>query len=125
MGSTGSGRFGTYPGGGTSRVNGIGDTNEIECPSEIENIKLEDVATSDYYSARHSLPAAQSRVQLRDKIHQGRLVVESCDTSEIVGNVPVQYNYLLNCIKDGMLYAGRVVSSGTSPIPFIVVTLNA
>jgi hypothetical protein len=136
MGSSGSGKFGTYriggnsgtggsgTGTGTGGIGGVG-TGEIECPKILENISLEDVATSEFYVNHRSLPAAGDAVSLRNKIHNGRLVVEKSDTKEILGNLPTQYNNLVNCIKKGMHYSGGVVAAGDKPIPFVVVTLNA
>lgn len=133
MGSSGSGRFGNY------RISGELDKNEknkinegidsiggeVECPEIIENIRLEDVATSEYFVKYGNLPTVQSIIKIRDSIYQGRLVAEVVDTNEIIGNLPTQYNYLFNCLKSGVHYNGRVISSGKSPIPFIVVTINA
>lgn len=132
MGSTGSGSFGNYRigrnGGGTGGsggTGGTGGTEEIECPKLIENIRLEDVATSQFYVNNNStLPAPGTKVQVRDKVHLGRLVVETEDTKQVVGNLPTQYNYLLTCITNGMHYSGNVISSGNTPVPFVVVTLN-
>lgn len=128
MGSAGSGSFGTYRIGnglgGDGPTSGGKGGNEVECPQIIENIRLEDVATSDYYLNHQILPGVGSEVQLRDAVHFGRLVVETVG-HEVIGNLPTNYNYLLNCIKKGFHYSGYVVSSGDVPIPYVVVTLNA
>jgi hypothetical protein len=138
MGSTGSGSFGNYrvgnngdsevvckgEGSGTTGGTGKG-TGEIECPKKITNISLEDVATSEYYMQHRALPVAGEAIHLRNKVHNGRLVVEKKDTKEILGNLPTQYNYLINCIKKDVHYSGVVISADNTPIPFIVVTLNA
>lgn len=132
MGSSGSGKFGTYRTGNGKGTSGSGTgagigggTDEIECPSIIENIRLEDVATSDYYVNHNLLPASGDQVYLNSTIHNGRLVVKAVSTDEIIGNLPTQYNFLVNCIKKGMHYNGAVIASGTTPIPFVVVTLHA
>ena len=138
MGSAGSGVFGNYRvdnGKNSERTsNGIedaseighsGGTGEIECPRTLQKVQLEDIATSEYYVHHKSLPVVGEGVRIRNKIHNGRIVVEKVDTQEVLGNLPTQYNYLLNCIKIGMQYSGSIVSSGNSPIPFIVVTLSA
>jgi hypothetical protein len=137
MGSTGSGSFGNYHvgnnnnstetsiDGGVGTVNGGTGKEEIECPKKITNISLEDVATSEYYLQHQSLPAVREDVRLRNKIHNGRLIVEKANTHEVLGNLPTQYNYLINCIKRDMHYSGVVISAENVPIPFIVVTLNA
>jgi len=132
MGSAGSGKFGTYRvGNGQSTGSigtgggGTGGMGEIECPLVIENIRLEDVATSDYYVSYQSVPSPGTPIELNGVIFNGRLVVKTTDTNEVIGNLPTTYNYLINCIKKGMSYSGVVVGSGDTPIPFVVVTLNA
>ena len=138
MGSSGSGKFGTYhvgngKGAGDSETGiggGIGGsvgggTGEIECPSTIENIRLEDIATSEYFVKNQSLPPSGDHVNLHTAIHKGRLVVKATSSEEIIGNLPTQYNYLINCIKKGINYTGVVIASGEKPVPFVVVTLNA
>ena len=124
MGSTGSGRYGTYQVGNGQTANGNGGSaGEIECPSVIENIRLEDVATLDYYINNHSLPSADNKIELNNTVYKGRLVVKDISTNEILGNLPTQYNFLINCIKKGMQYTGTVVLSGTTPVPFVIVKL--
>lgn len=137
MGSAGSGKFGTYHvGNGESSSNASNGSNgvsggtgggvgEITCPSRIENIRLEDVATSEYFKSKGSLPLPGDAVSLSAKIYKGRLVVNETASGTIIGNMPTQYNYLVNCLKKGMSYDGTVDSSGQRPVPFIVVTLNA
>lgn len=131
MGSTGSGSFGNYRIGGEGAGNGTGSSGtgsvskEIECPDIIENIRLEDVATSEYYTKHQKLPGISSKVNLRSKVHQGRLVMETADTHEVIGNLPTQYNFLLTCLSTGKRYSGQIISSGVTPIPYAVVTLRA
>ncbi|TEB09362.1 hypothetical protein [Pelotomaculum propionicicum] len=134
MGSAGSGKFGTYrigKGEGTSGTgSGVGrmgseGSGEVECPKIIENIPLEDVAVLEYYQKYNTLPSQETSVRLRATIYRGRLVVETADLGEILGNLPTQYNTLINCIKKGMKYSGTIVASGITPVPFVVVTLNA
>ena len=50
MGSSGSGMFGTYSGGGAGSIAHGGGSGGDMCPLEIENIRLEDVAISEYFS---------------------------------------------------------------------------
>lgn len=135
MGSAGLGKFGTYRVGngqttgeaGTGSGGGGlgGGTGEIECPSVIENIRLEDVAISDYYVNHQSLPSRRDPVELNSTVYKGRLVVKATSTGEVLGNMPTQYNHLINCIKKGMQYSGAIVASGMTPVPFVVVTLHA
>ena len=133
MGSSGYGRFGDYPGsssfgsyGGTGNQGNSSEYNrELDCPVAIDLIILEDVATSEYYSTRHRLPSPGEDVELKDCLHEGRLVVISSSTGEIIGNLPTEYNYLFNCIESGMHYSGNVRSSGEFPMPFVTVSLHA
>lgn len=135
MGSSGNGRFGDYKpdksseknqrGMGQGIIKGIGSGGEIECPTEIPMIRLEDVAISDYYQNHHDLPQKGEDIYLNPQIHNGRLVVMSSDTQEIVGNLPTKYYYLINCLKAGKCYSGTVVFSDLQPVPSVVVTLYA
>jgi len=129
MGSAGSGRFGTYRidgGEGTSMGGKDGAGNgETKCPEILKNIRLEDVALSEYYLNYSSLPGQGTAIKLRPTIYRGRLVVETIENAEILGNLPTQYNYLVNCIRKGMKYSGEVIASGITPVPFVVVTLHA
>ena len=137
MGSTGSGRFGNYHGGNGDMPGGAGNgvgggsggtdggAGEINCPAKIERIRLEDVATSEYYTNNNSLPASGDDVYLNTNIFRGRLVVNDITTGDIIGNLPTHYNYLITCLKKGMNYSGVVDLSGERPVPFVVVTLNA
>lgn len=148
MGSSGSGKFGTYHVGGSGGTSGQrkpevpnggyggifsgqgysgvtgGGAGEIECPPVIEYIKLEDVAISQYYVAHNSLPNPGESVKLHGTIVNGRLVVTVSSTGEILGNLPTEYNYLINCLMRGITYTGTVASSGVSPVPFAVVSLH-
>ena len=131
MGSAGSGQFGTYHVGAGGTVLGKGQngtgggSGEFECPVRIEYIRLEDVADSEYYINNRSLPAPGEAVELNRSLYKGRLVVSATSTGEILGNLPTEYNYLINCLMSGMDYSGTVISSGTTPVPFVVVTLYA
>lgn len=132
MGSSGFGRFGNYPVGGSGAGSGgIGGQSgsggfggEDSCPADIDQIFLEDVATSEYYVKRGVLPGFGERVELLDHLYLRRLVVASAATGEIIGNLPTEFNKLLFCIKRGMHYSGTVLSSGTTPVPYVTVNLH-
>lgn len=131
MGSAGSGHMGDYKSGNIKATTGVGagvggaSGGESSCPLAIENIKLEDVATSEFYRSHGTVPTSSASVRLRDEVNNGRLVVELKETGEIIGNLPTRYSYLLTCIKLGTNYEGSIVSSGLSPIAYVVVSLNA
>ena len=125
MGSSGSGMFGTYLGNGAGSIGNGGNTNGDACPLEIENIRLEDVAISEYFSNHNDVPPTGEPVELSMKLVNKRLAIVLTSTQEVIGNLPVTYNYLNLCIKKGISYSGAIRSSGLSPIPFIVVNLYA
>ena len=122
MGSTGSGMFGTYRGNGAGA---IANGGKGKCPSEIENILLEDVAISEYFEKYGDVPSAGEAVDLSMQLINKRLAVVLASTQEVIGNLPVTYNYLNLCIKGGKRYSGTIKSSGLSPIPYIVISLYA
>lgn len=125
MGSTGNGRFGMYQGGGAGSMMNREKSGEIECPLEIENILLEDVAISEYFLNYKDVPDIGDLVELSMQLINKRLAVVLKSTQEVIGNLPVTYNYLNLCIIEGKRYSGVIKSSGMLPVPYIVVSLYA
>lgn len=125
MGSTGSGMFGAYPSGGGGALGSSRDASGDNCPLKIENIRLEDVAISEYYLNNEDVPSVGEEVELSVQLVGKRLVVVLTETQEVIGNMPVTYNNLKICMTKGMSYAGEIKSSGLSPVPYIVVNLYA
>jgi hypothetical protein len=125
MGSSGNGMFGTYRGGGAGSIVNGGNNGEDECPLVIENIRLEDVAISEYFQNHKDVPSTGQSVELAMQLVNKRLAVVLSSTQEVIGNLPVSYNYLNLCIKKRIKYLGEIKSSGLSPVPFIVVNLYA
>ena len=122
MGSSGNGMFGTYSGDGAGSISNEGGNS---CPSALENIPLENVAISDYFQSYNDVPASGEPVELAMRLINKRLAVVLSSTQEVIGNLPVTYNYLNLCIKKGMFYSGKIKASGLTPIPYIVVNLYA
>ena len=125
MGSSGNGMFGTYRGGGAGSIVNGGNNGEDECPLVIENIRLEDVSISEYFQNHKDVPSTGQSVELAMQLVNKRLAVVLSSTQEVIGNLPVSYNYLNLCIKKRIKYLGEIKSSGLSPVPFIVVNLYA
>ncbi|MHB8963958.1 MAG: hypothetical protein ACYC5K_12490 [Saccharofermentanales bacterium] len=127
MGSSGYGNFGNYGkgsnGGGNTTI-GSGGINGLEQPEKLDNINLEDVATSDYYSNHVSVPDKGAVVVVPAQLINGRIVVILKSTSEVIGNIPTEFNYLYTHIKSGSVLKGHVISSGIIPVPYVVVTLS-
>lgn len=116
MGSAGTGRFGDYfpP-----------KTNSNICEQSLESITLEDVGLSKFYNNNNIVPNIGREVEIAPNIINGRLVVQTTDTKEVVGNMPSKYNYILACLKSNYWYTGVVIYSSKNPIPNVVVDLNA
>jgi hypothetical protein len=129
MGSAGYGEFGKYrisEGQGNLGSNeGASSSGGDSCHTSIKFIKLDDVATSEFYRKYNDVPDKGNLVHVRITLVQGRIAVELTNSAEILGNLPINYNYILNCLKQGVNYNGEIVSSGLSPIPFIMVNLDA
>jgi len=131
MGSSGHGKFGNYGVGGSEdgqqgASGGVGGSgNGSSQGPSLAYIRLEDVATSEYYLNNGDLPPAGEAVNVRSSLYKRRLAVELSSTGEIIGNIPTEYNlFLLSGLKRGIRYSGQVVSSGTFPVPYIVVSLH-
>lgn len=125
MGSSGSGMFGTYLGGGTGSAKVGKDAGMDSCPLEIKHMNLEDVALSTYFVENGDVPSCGESVEVSIELLNKRLAVVLSDTQEDIGNVPVSYNILNFCIAKGKRYSGSIKASGISPIPYVVVTLYA
>jgi hypothetical protein len=132
MGSTGTGRFTDYPGtprgsakskdqGGT----GGGEANETnQCERKLENVTLEEVARCAFYKPAEDLPSVGTSVVVCTSLVGGRIGVQTAEGGQVVGLLPTEYNYLLQCMKQGYQYAGAVVSAKLRPVPVVRVDLG-
>lgn len=132
MGSRGTGRFTDYPGtpsgsakGSRGRGSNSKGKHEIDqCEQRLVNVPLEEVARCEYFAAHHGLPSVGTSVSVRPRLVDQRLGVETVNGSEIVGLMPTEYNYLLQCMKQQYTYHGQVKTVRTHPIPVIRVDLE-
>lgn len=135
MGSTGTGRFTDYPGtpsgssktgsgNGSEGQGGGGASKADQCLHMIESVALEEVARSEYFVAHKILPSAGTAVIVRSSLIGGRIGVETVPALELVGLLPTEYNYLLQCMKQGYNYPGKVISTTSKPIPVVRVNLE-
>lgn len=115
MGTTGTGRPTDY------HPSDPGD----RCDEPLPEIALEDVATSEYFRRTRAVPTRGTEVRLRTALVGGRLGVEVTETSELLGLVPTEYNYLRACIGRGYGYTSAVTSSADRPVPTVRVQLTA
>ena len=116
MGSAGAGQFGNYQNNGLS----LSDTENQNFQDKI--IILEDVATSSYYINHNSVPNPGKLITIT--FSNKRIAAQLTSMNEIIGNLPVQYNYLLKEIQQGKNITGNIESSGTTPIPYITIKLQ-
>jgi hypothetical protein len=112
MGSSGSSSFGDYKPSSKNRCEDSIDTD------------LEDVARSQFYQQKKTLPAKDVGVRVVESPQNGRLVVEETKTGMAIGNLPTRFNYLVVCMKSGHKYEGTVTVSRTSKVPVLEVHLD-
>ncbi len=132
MGSAGTGRFSDYPGtprgsaknGGGGGGGGKGSAEVDQCERILANVTLEDVGRSDYFSQNQVMPLVGMPVAVKPTLVGGRLGVEAEEDRLLVGLLPTEYNYLLQCMKQGYTYAGMVKSVRAQPVPVVRVDLE-
>ena len=100
------------------------NNQEFEKAIELRDkiINLEDVAASSYYINHNSVPNPGELITIT--FSNKRIAVQLDSANEIIGNLPVQYNYLLTKIQQETRITGSIESSGTIPIPYITIKLR-
>ena len=78
------------------------------------------MATCAFFKLHKSLPAPGIPVKV---LVAKRLTVATSDTSEEIGHLPTEFNYLRACIKSGRIYEGAVRSSAVRPLPKVSVDI--
>jgi hypothetical protein len=144
MGTSGTDKFHEYrdPDGGTSKKKqtptgkapaaggprggdpGGSKKGRNKCREPITNVALDEVARSPYFTTNNRIPPVGTTVSVRKTLVQGRVAVVSA-ADEVIGYLPVEYNYLRRCGEQGFSYTGDVVLSASRPIPTVRVTLSA
>lgn len=120
MGSTGSGRLSDYSnfGGAIKGVTGGKDLIN-KCDRAVATV-LEDVETCDYYKKNGHVPAKGTFVII---ILKTRLAAVD-ENGDVIGHLPTEYNYLLECLNDGYQYEGEVSGSFDSPVPSVYIAVT-
>lgn len=127
MDTGGSDRYSDYdspsPGSASgNRAGGGGPGKPDPCSLPVD-ANLEEVAISDYWVNRGTVPSAGAEALLLDTLVSGRLAV-SCDGA-VVGYLPVRYNYIAReCLPAGVAYSGEVSESEGGAIPSVRVVLR-
>ena len=123
MGSRGTGRLTDYPGsrGSSSKGGGQGGSSgEDRCKKSISE-QLEEVGRCDYFKNHKAVPKAGTRVTAA----QAKRIAVSTTAGELIGYLPTKYNYLAACLAAGIKYNGKVVTSKDTPVPAVLVDLDA
>ena len=120
MGSTGSGRLSDYSrfGGAVKGVTGGKDLVN-KCDRAVAT-GLEDVSTCDYYKKNGHVPAKGTYV----KIALNTRLVAIDENGDVIGYLPTEYNYLLECLTDGYQYEGEVSGSFETPVPSVYIAVT-
>ena len=120
MGSTGSGRLSDYTRfrGAIKGVTG-GEDLINKCDRAVATV-LEEVATCDYYKKNGHVPAKGTYVKIGLKT---RLVAFD-ENGDVIGYLPTEYNYLLECLNDGYQYEGEVSGSFETPVHSVYIAVT-
>jgi hypothetical protein len=119
MGSSGSGNFSDYSQNKSVGANQGGKSGKDEC-NKAYSIILEEVDRCEYYINHSSLPP--NGLSIKIDFHL-RLEAKDASSNEIIGYLPTKYNFLVNCIKNGFIFKGEIVSSITKPILIVRVDI--
>lgn len=122
MGSTGSSRFSDYSGTKASQTSsgsgsGGGGASGVDRCRQAFTCVLEEVAQCPFFAQSGTVPGPSAVLTIE---FHGR--VFAVDANGVcVGALPTAFNYLVNCLNDGIQYIGLVRRSTTSPVPTIEV----
>ena len=119
MESGSSGSYSDYSSGENGRGDGGTSSN---CPESII-FELEDIGRCPYFKSNQDVPKSGAYVRLRNSLYNNRLAIED-NNSTVMGLVPVEHNYLHECIKAQISYHGSVIDSSNSKPPFIEVEVS-
>lgn len=131
MGSSSSGKFHEYPPSkgkptkkDASSGRSGGSEHDDQCVRDLEDVLLEEVGRSVYLQSHKTLPKVGVAVHIRNEKVGPRLSIDT-EAGESVGFLPVQYNYLVICMKKGFDYLGELTYSSQKPVPSLRVNLRA
>ena len=112
MGSTGSGRLSDYSRfrGAVKGVTG-GEDLINKCDRAVATV-LEDVETCDYFKKKGNVPVKGTYVKIALK----KRLVALDENGDVIGYLPTDYNYLLECLNKGYQYEGEVSGSFDTPV---------
>lgn len=120
MGSSGPGTLSDYTNfrGAIQGVTG-GKGLVNKCEKAVSTI-LEDVENCDYYKKNGSVPAKGTYV----KIAFNTRIAAVNKNDDVIGYLPTEYNYLLECLTEGFQYEGEVSGSFDAPVPSVYIAVT-
>lgn len=120
MGSTGSGRLSDYTRfrGAVKGVTG-GEDLINKCDRAVATV-LENVEICDYYKKNGHVPAKGTYVKI---VLKTRLAAID-EHGDVIGHLPTEYHYLLECLNDGYLYDGEVSGSFETPVISVYIAVT-
>lgn len=120
MGSTGSGRLSDYSNFGGA-IKGITGGKDLinKCDRAVATV-LENVETCDYYKKIGHVPTKGTFVKI---VFKTRLAAVD-ENGDVIGHLPTEYNYLLECLNVGYQYEGEVSGSFDIPVPSVYIAVT-
>lgn len=121
MESGSGGSYSDYSNGNKDFKNGDKGETSLDCPDNII-FELEDVGRCPYYSSENTVPAPGTNIALLKELYNNRLAIED-NNKTIIGLVPIEHNYLFECIKAQFNYFGSVINSSSKTTPYVKVEI--
>lgn len=121
MGSSGSGSFSDYsqqkP---TSSGASNGGASGIDKCNQAFDSSLQEVSRCQYFQ-EVGIPAIGTEVFI--SFNGVRLAVIDSNSNREIGYLPTKFNYIKNCLDDGVSYNGVVRSASVTPTPAVYVDI--
>lgn len=117
MGSTGSGRLSDYT-RFRAAVKGVTGGEDLinKCERAVATV-LEEVETCDYFKKHGKVPSKGSYI----KIELNTRIAAVDENGDVIGYLPTEYNYLLDCLTEGYIYEGEVAGCFETPVPSVYI----
>lgn len=117
MGSTGSGRLSDYT-RFRAAVKGVTGGEDLvnKCERAVATV-LEEVETCDYYKKYGKVPSKGFYIKIELKVR----IAAVDENGDVVGYLPTEYHYLLDCLTEGYVYEGEVAGSFETPVPSVYI----
>ncbi len=120
MGSTGAGSLSDYTRFRGAQKGLTGGEDLInKCDKAVATV-VEEVETCEYFVKHGKVPAKGTYVKIALKTRVAALD----EQGDVIGYLPTEYNYLLECLNDGYQYEGEVSGSFDIPVPSVYIAVT-